>query len=357
MKPSSDGSKSSLIETIFRIFKKPKTPLQSSAASPDNSIEPLRIVTVRVQMVVYDPVMDPVTGIKLSQLMKWQSPDDLANAFIKDILETSDGKARYQITQRVELNEFPAKTDGYRYDAQTFLNVQKGLQPPHQPELADYEAMLTKLKVLQRIATRDIDEIWIFAFPHAGFFESTMGGAGAFWCNSQPMTWSSGGNRRFIVMGFSFERGVGEMLESFGHRAESLVAKVYNCQDFVAWAYKQNRTPTTVGATLNPFQKFMSFDQIAPGKANIGSIHYAPNSSRDYEWNNLRYALSNCYDWYHFPKFQNDIRLVNASEWGNGDIRAHHKWWLNHLPKTAGRTGGVANNWWQYIMDPNLISV
>ena len=48
--------------------------------------------------------------------MQWQSPDDLANGFIQDILETSGGLARYQIVQRVELNEFPVKTDGYRYD-------------------------------------------------------------------------------------------------------------------------------------------------------------------------------------------------------------------------------------------------
>lgn len=357
MRNSSDGSKPTLLGAFFNFLKKTKSPTPIRIVPPDNTIEPVRIVTVRVQVVIYDPVMDPATGVKLSQLMKWQSPDDLANGFIHDILETSGGTARYQIVQRVELNEFPAKTDGYRYDPQTYLDVLKGVQPPHQPEVADYQAVLTGLKVLPRITMRDIDEVWLFAFPHAGFYESIMGGAGAFWCNAQPMTWSAGCNRRFIVMGFSYERGVGEMLESFGHRTESLVSKVFNCQDFVVWAYKQDRAPATVGPTLNLFQQFISFDQIAPGKANIGSIHYAPNSDRDYDWNNLRYVLSNCYDWSHFPNFQNDVRLVNASEWGNGDIRAHHKWWLNHLPKVAGRTSGVANNWWQYIMDPNLIYV
>jgi hypothetical protein len=211
------------------------------------------------------------------------------------------------------------------------------------------------LNVLPRIAMRDIDEVWLFAFPEAGFYESSMGGAGAFWCNSQPMAWTSSCNRRFIVMGFSYERGIGEMLESFGHRSESLVSKVFNCQDFVAWVYRPDRVPAAVGTTLNLFQKFISFDQIAPSKAGIGTIHYAPNSDHDYDWNNPRQVPSNCYDWYNFPRFQNDIRQVNADEWGNGDILGHHKWWLKHLPKVAGRTSGVANNWWQYMMDPNLI--
>ena len=158
-------------------------------------------------------------------------------------------------------------------------------------------------------------------------------------------------------MGFSYERGVGEMLEAFGHRSESLVSKVFNSQDFVAWAYRQGRVPATVGPTLNLFQQFISFDQIAPGKAGIGTIHYAPNSAQDYDWNNPRDVPSNCYDWYNFPRFQKEFRQVNADEWGDGDIRAHHKWWLKHLPKVAGRTSGVANNWWQYMIDPNLINL
>jgi len=301
--------------------------------------------------------MDPASGVKLSKVMQWQRPDDLATAYIHDILETSGGMARYQIVQRVELNEFPVKNDGYRYDPQTYLDVLKGIQPPHKPEGADYRAILTGLKVVPLIAKREIDEVWLFAFPHAGLFESSMGGAGAFWCNSPPMQWTSGTTRRFIVMGFSYERGVGEMLESFGHRSESLVSKVFNCQDFVAWAHKQGRVPATVSPSLNLFQQYLSFDKIAPGKAGIGTIHYAPNSDQDYDWNNPREVPSNCYDWNNFPKFQKDVRTVKADEWGEGDIRAHHKWWLKHLPKVAGRTNGVANNWWQYIIDPNLINI
>jgi len=356
MSKPSGNSKPSLLSTLLRLFRKPKSPTPVHVVPPDNTFEPVRIVTTRVLLVIYDPIMDPASGIKLSQLMQWQSPDDLANSCIQDILEASSGMARYQIAQRVELNEFPAKTDGYRYDPQTYLEVLKGVQPPHMPERANYPDILNGLNVLPRVAMREIDEVWLFAFPQAGFYESIMGGAGAFWCNSQPMTWTSSCPRRFIVMGFSYERGVGEMLESFGHRSETLVSKVFNCQDFVAWAYRQDRVPPTVGPTLNLFQRFISFDQIAPGKAGIGTIHYAPNSNRDYDWNNPRRVSSNCHDWYNYPKFQNDIRQVNADEWGNGDIRAHHKWWLKHLPKAAGRTGGVANNWWQYLLDPNLIN-
>jgi hypothetical protein len=118
MNNPSGNSISSILGALLKLFSKPKpsTPTPARVIPPENTIEPVHIVTARVLLVIYDPVMDPTSGVKLSQLMQWQPPDHLANAYIQEILETSGGNARYQIVQRVELNEFPAKTDGYRYD-------------------------------------------------------------------------------------------------------------------------------------------------------------------------------------------------------------------------------------------------
>jgi hypothetical protein len=220
------------------------------------------------------------------------------------------------------------------------MDVLRGAQP-HKPEGVNYQAILTGFNVMARVARRDIDEVWVFSFPHAGFYESTMGGAGAFWCNAPPMPGTAGCPRRFVVMGFSFERGVGEMLEAFGHRAESILTKLF-----------EKKTGDD-----NLYARFSRYDKLAPGKAEVGTIHFAPNSQRDYEWDNPGRVMSNCYDWLNFPRFQGDVREVGPEEWGGGEIRAHHRWWLQHLPKMAGRTGGVVNSWWQYILDPNLVNL
>lgn len=308
------------------------------AVPADNTTEPVRILTARVLLIVYDPLMDPVSGQKLSQMLNWKRVDELVNGFSSDIQEASGGMARYQIVQRVEVNEFPAKSDGFRYDPASYLAVLQG-GPFYQPEMVDYQAILTGYNILPRVARREIDEVWVFAFPHAGFFESSMGGAGAFWCNAPQLSGTAGCSRKFVLMSISYERGVGEMLESFGHRCESILSKTFE------------RTQ----GEANLYRRFTRYEQITPGKAEVGNIHFAPNSEREYDWNNPRQVLSNCHDWYNFPHFQNDIRQVNADEWGNGDIRAHHVWWLKHLPKVAGRTSGIANNWWQYVLDPNYI--
>lgn len=360
---NSSGNFLSILLNILRSLFGRSTSGTSQPVPPtvpaDNTTEPARLVTSRVLLVIYDPVMDPATGQSLLQKMKWGDPDSLTNEFIAAILSLSNGLARYQIVDRVELHEFPALADkNFRYDPASYMAVLNQAAAPHKPDPVNYQAILTGLNILPRIASREIDEVWVFNFPYAGFAESIMGGVGAFWCNANPLPNTSGCNRRFVMMGFNPERGVGEMLEAFCHRAESMLAQEFRCQDFVAWTYRKNRTPATVGANLNLFQKFLCFEQIAPGESGVGTVHYAPNSTTDYEWDNPRKVLSRCDDWLNnFPVLTNPPREVGPEEWGNGNIRAHHEWWLKHIPHLAGRTDGVLNNWWQYIMDANLVNL
>jgi hypothetical protein len=167
-----------------------------------------------------------------------------------------------------------------------------------------------------------------------------MGGPGAFWCNSPALKNTEASKRRFVVMGFSYERYVGEMLEAFGHRAESIMQRAF----------------AGLSGEANLWNRFARYESVAPGKAAIGTIHFAPNSQRDYEWNNTTVVKSECHDWLNnFPDFKGDVRDVSAAEWGGGDIRAHHRWWLNHIPRCAGRRNGISNNWWSYIIKPSNV--
>lgn len=307
---------------------------------PDSAMEPAQITQSKVLVIVFDPVMDKSTGVTLSQQQKWYRPADLITGFMADLLQVSGGMARYQIVQRVDVDEFPAKTDGFRYTPQTYLDVLHGVTSPHVPQEVNYNAILTNHNVLQRVARGEIDEVWTFGFPHAGFYESTMGGPGAFWCNAPTLKNTEASKRRFVVMGFSYERYIGEMHESYGHRAESIMEKTFS----------------KLTGPANLWKRFIQYDKVTPGKAACGNIHFAPNSQRDYDWNNPTPVPSECYDWLlNFPNFKGDVRTVGPSEWGGGDIRAHHKWWFNHFPRVAGRKNGIHNNWWQYVVNPQQV--
>jgi hypothetical protein len=319
--------------TLASFFKPAKYPT-------DSATEPAQITQSKVLVIVYDPVMDRSTGTTLSQQRKWYRPTDLVTGFMADLLEVSGGTARYQVVQRVDVDEFPAKTDGFRYTPQTYMDVLQGNASPHTPSEVDYYAILNKYNVLQRVARNEIDEVWIFGFPHAGFYESTMGGPGAFFCNAPALKGTEASTRRFVVMGFSFERYIGEMEEAYAHRAESIMEKTFG----------------KLSGEANLWKRFTRYEKVAPGKSACGSVHFAPNSQKDYDWGNPTPVISECYDWLlNFPNFKGDMRIVGPSEWGSGDIREHHKWWFNHFPHTAGRKNGIHNNWWQYVVNPQKV--
>lgn len=321
-------------------FSSAYNPSHENSVIPDADNMIAFPVTSRVLLLNFDPVMNLVSGEKLSQKMNWSRVDDLVTGFGADIAETSFGLARYQIVERIEINEFPAKTDGFQYDPASYMEVLRG-GSPHSPSMANYHAILERFKILQRVRNREIDEVWIFGFPHAGFYESRMAGKGAFWCNSPALENTSACERKFVIMGFSYERRVGEMLESFGHRCESILKKTFE------------KVPTE----KNLYLKFSRFDKEHPGQAEVGSIHFAPNSDSDYDWGNPRLVSSRCDEWLYFPRLIRQNRMVNADEWGNGDIRLHHKWWLRHLPHVSGSIEGISNNWWQFIVNPSLIGL
>jgi hypothetical protein len=132
------------------------------------------------------------------------------------------------------------------------------------------------------------------------------------------------------------------MLEDLGHRTESILKHAYG-----RWDYQQPLI------RMNPWERFTLYDKVAPGQAACGNVHFAPNSNSDYDWGNRRVVVSTCEDWLNYPKLSGRSRPVDCTEWGNGDIRLHHKWWLSHLPRASGRTEGKLNNWWGYIVDFN----
>lgn len=318
---------------------------------PDSIDEPAQICSPKVLLIVLDPVMDGSPAKKLSAEMGWTRPDDLVGRFIAEVLQVSAGLVRYKIAQRIELNEFPRLADGFGYGPGTYRDVLRGASPAHTPTGIDYASIFERLSVLRRIERREIDEVWFMGFPHAGLYESVMAGSGAFWCNAPPLSQTVDCKRRFVAMGFSYERDLGEMLHSYNHRAEAILARIFNSLNFLAWSYKRDRDPATIrpDQPLNLFEQFLLFDQIAPGKAGVGSVHYPPNGIRDYDLGNPRLVASNSRDWLRFPNFQGDVRMISASEWGGGSERAYQRWWMQHLPKTAGRRDGIHNNWWQYI--------
>lgn len=292
----------------------------------------------KVLMVIHNPIVRSRGGRKLNQVFGWNDPDALAAAYIQDVRWASYGYANYHIVERIEVDGYPVKIDGFQYDEQSHLRAWE-TRTLYEPNLADYPRLVEEFDMIAKVDSGAIDEVWLFAFPYGGYYESIMCGPGAFWCNAPPLRGTEHCSRRFVIMGFNYERGVGEMLEDLGHRAESIMSKVYE----------------GIKGDANLWERFTRYDKTHPGRAECGNVHFAPNSERDYDWGNPRPVPSRCDDWFAFPQLTGRTRIVDCREWGGGDIRLHHLWWFRHFPHVTGQTDGISHNWWEYVIDPNRV--
>jgi hypothetical protein len=366
-RPSFLGSVSNFFRSLFGTPPPPPPPPKpTEPGKPVITPEPLVALAPRVLVIVYDPVVDAMNNLRLVEWgvknRGWKRVDELIAGYIADVDGCSGGLVKYNVVERVDVPEFPVKQDGFRYTALEYLDMYTNHPDRyHQPDRIDYYKIIADFKLKERVDKKEIDEVWLFTFPFSGTYESIMCGTGAFWCNAPPLENTPG--RRYVIMGYSYERGIGEMEEDLGHRMESLVSKIYNAGDFLGWTYAYDRSkvpyvklePTKFDAVkygeTNLFGKFLLYDRIAPGNAQCGNVHYAPNSQKDYEWGNPTPVITYADDWLSFPNLARAQKMENTTSWGGGEIRAHHRWWFSRFPKVAGRWNGIRMNWWSYICD------
>lgn len=336
-----------LIELIVSIFApkrsqspttKPQPPTPPTPTTTPIPTEPPPPVTRKVLMITHNPVMQTKEGRKLNEVYGWTEPDVLAQKYIDDLRDATYGYANYEIVERVVVDGFPVKEDGFVYDEASYLQIFE-TREFHKPDRVDYLKLVREFEMIEKINAGTIDEVWLFGFPYGGYYESIMAGPGAFWCNAPALKGTDDAKRLFVIMGFNFERGVGEMHESFGHRAESIMERVYK-------GYAENE---------HVWRRFIRYEKTHPGQAECGNVHFAPNSESDYDWGNMTPVMTRADNWYDFPNLTAAPIPQDARNWGSGDIRAHHVWWFKHFPHIGGETNGISNNWWQYVVDPNTV--
>ena len=330
--------KSGFLDSLGELIEKGIEELKQEAYDEPAGGKPAP-VTRRVSLIIHNPRVPGAGNERLDKVLRWNDTDRLVDGYIKDLRECSDGYLNYEIVERIMVDKFPRKADGFTYAADDFVKAWNARKGFHDPDLVDYDALLEEFEMIRKVDADEVDEFWLFAFPYAGYYESIMGGPGAFWCNAPPLTQTAHASKRFIIMGFNYQRGVGEMLEAFGHRAESIMKHTF----------RRERGDD------NLWERFFRHEFKNPGQAEIGWMHYAPNSERDYDWGNKRRVLSRWRTWRNFPDLSGEPEWVDCHDWGDGDIRLHHKWWFELLPKIEGSKDGIAYNWWRYIVDPNTV--
>ena len=289
----------------------------------------------RVLVLLYDPIDEANGDRPVREVRGWADPRAQAAQYAADMEEASGGSVTYEQVGWQELDEYPLKQTGFRYDDASY---QACLDAPglcHQPDAVDYGRIISDHDLCGRVERGEIDEVWAFGGPYFGFYESTMAGDGAFWVNS-PAVPGVRCARRFIIMGFNYERGVAEMLHDFGHRVESTMQEVFR-----GW-------PAEAGP--DPYARFRMGELNNPGQARCGDTHFPANAELAYDYSNQRPVASSCAAYLDYPLLQRPPETITCAAWGC-EHRQYMMWMFAHIPRNPGASAGYHHNWWKYLVD------
>ena len=311
--------------------------LPPAGPTPPPGVNP-NAIAPKVLLYVFDPIMENLGGVRQHQAYGWGDPVTLTNQVVNDLKTNSHGLVNYQVVDVKIADQHPYYKDGFQYTDEGSHQAWLNRDFSRSNVGFDYVRFVNENNIAQRVESGEIDEVWLYSGPLGGMYESVMAGNGAYWINGEVQNVDS--DRAFAIMGWNFERGVGEALHSFGHRAEGIMDHIYGVQS-------PNQD--------NNWNKFTFQDRYQPGLGGVGNIHFPVNGTSDYDYANENFVISNADDWYNYPNFTGTTRSFNFREWspnGTDPQREYLNWWYNHLPHFGGRGNDYyLNNWWRYITD------
>jgi len=317
-------------------------------------VEPM---TIKVALVLQDPLL--ATDMRIHQEFHWRDPRVLSDALVRHFREATDSVLNFEFVEIQDANVLFTKYYDHYLGVEEYAGL---LREPGWATLKeasvkdsikfDYVAMVKYYGYDLKRNAGEIDEVWVFAAPYLGMYESQLLGPNAFWWNSPPIKTGTDLTKLLSVMGLNYERGVDQAFHSFGHRSESAMSEAFRLAQGKPW---NNQRPDP-----SHWDLFTRLDKDFPGLSHVGNIHYPPNGASDYNYGNARWVESRAENWLHYPYLYDNHTPVNVTTWfyqpgdplaeGN-DHLGYLRWWYGHLPRYQGVTEGVLNNWWHYIVD------
>lgn len=302
--------------------------------------------TTNIIVVNYDPILRAHGGKRLREYFKWNDPRLITTNLIHAIHQSSGGYASFRIVDFIDVDSFPKKRDGFRYSEQSFLEMWKEKDKAHQPDSVSYAAIFEELNLVERVRRDDITEVWIWGAPYFGMDEYALKipGDRVFYEPDNPWFYRPYDipdcGRTIWVMGFNYEVGEDNALHSFGHRCEGILSLTVGRG---IWSGPAGDT--------NAWSRFTRQAEKYPEDAQVGNVHGGPNATSGYDYGQTNSVLSAAGNWLNYPDLTGPRKPVNCETWGKPYHLDYQKWWLAHLPRNAGSTGGYHNNWWRYVID------
>lgn len=180
----------------------------------------------------------------------------------------------------------------------------------------DYQKILTEHAICTHVTKNNISQVFIWAYSGYGSstgeiraWESNMSGPYGNISNSYQENNMPNCGKTYVVYVFNYGRGTAEALHSWGHQIE--------------------REMTAVNPGL--FMAFRGPEAAGLGKTGIarcGSVHHPPNSTKDYDYANVKAYSSDCLS--GSLDSTGKTSLISCKVWGCEDISDTNNPHLNY---------------------------
>jgi hypothetical protein len=297
----------------------------------------------KVIVLVYNPLLPKHDNKTLVEHFGWHDPVEYSHILADVVRQASWGYINYEIVDVIEVNGYPRRLDGTRYDEDTYLEAHRTQQ--WYPVTSSYRGFFEDNGILDRCRRENVTELWVWGAPgfhfdeFAGYIPNRYARFGPTenpWFY-RPYDIPPEIGHTIWVMGFNYEVGADNMIHSYAHRIESMAALAM--ADGV-WDPKRMRDPWNV---------FSWLEMDTPGTPSmVGNCHVPPNGQSGYDYNNKRKVLSWADNWRNYPDLRGKPRTVGSDDWGDNQF-GYMKWLLERVPKYPGYTEYGYNNWWVYI--------
>ncbi len=275
-------------------------------------------VNRKVLVLNFNPTLENQGGLKLTQYKNWTDPNNATTAIVNNFPEVSGNYLTYTIQENIEIDGIRPKPDGYQYTDETYLACLNGTGPCHSLDGIDYGQLFSDYNV----CAKNVDEVWLWGGPYFGYQEYN------------PVTVC--GKTQF-VMGFNYERALGEAMHDFGHRME----------------YVGINRVGDGGWIQDEANEWNKFSLIA---GHCGNIHYPPGSTiptDEYNYSRTRSSSSDCTSYLNYPTGSFTPETFNCSVWGCNQY-GYVRWWLSNVPKNPSYSNingkYLYHNWWKYFV-------
>jgi hypothetical protein len=232
--------------------------------------------------------------------------------------------------------------------------------------VADYGAILRQNDLCGLVRNQNLSEVWIWGDNDSGLDELAYKVPNdaipnkALEENQWLYDWRAKDipdcGKTVVVMGWNYFVGLDNVVHAYNHRVECMLSMTVGrgrfLQNYPDPAKPNQQTDPLLDPT-NPWSTFSRWDAFAgdPHKAAVGTTHFPPNGTQDYDYGNMTPVETTAEDWLAYPFLTGAKTPIACSAWGC-DALAYQQWYESHIPRASGTSyAGLCNDWWTYITD------